>query len=168
MAGSHRPIFLVGFMGAGKTTTGRALARCLAWDFEDLDDLIVGHELRGIAQILRESGEPHFRAVETRLLMGLRGRTRLVVACGGGTYAHEPSRAVIDAMGTAVWLQVPVEVALERCRNAPPTRPLLGGLGEMEALHARRLPAYRSAPLRVDVAHLAPEEAAERIAALLL
>ncbi len=88
------------------------------------------------------------------------------MACGGGTYAHPVSRAVIDGLGTAVWIQVPLAVMLERC-GAGAGRPLLGNPDESRALYEIRLPAYRTAPLQVDVEGLTPEEAAERIAARL-
>jgi shikimate kinase len=159
-------VFLVGFMGAGKTTVGRALARVLSWDFVDLDERIVEEEHRSIAAILDSSGEPYFRALEARLLDDLRGRTRLVVACGGGTYAHEPSRSRIDSMGAAVWLQVPIALALSRCEGGT-IRPLLRDPARAESLYHARLPAYRMAPLRIEAAGMSPEEAAERIAALL-
>ncbi len=166
MTPTRGTVFLVGFMGAGKTTVGRALARMLAWDFVDLDERIVEVEHRSIAAILGSAGEPYFRALEARLLDELRGRTRLVVACGGGTYAHEPSRSRIDSMGVAVWLQVPFALALSRCEGGV-TRPLLRDPSQAETLYHARLPAYRKAPLRLEAEGMTPEEAAERIAALL-
>ena len=166
MPSAPRVVFLVGFMGAGKTTSGRALARLLGWDFIDLDERIVEAERRSIAEILRASGEPYFRKVEARLLAEMSGRDRLVVACGGGTYAHEASRTLIDDLGTAVWLQVPLGLALARCVKGP-ERPLLQGTGQAEVLYRARLPAYRSAPLHLAVEDLTPDEAAERIASML-
>ena len=164
--GRQDPIFLVGFMGSGKTTTGRALAMLLGWEFVDLDERIVESEGRDIAAILRERGEPYFRQLEWRLLESMRGRPRVVVACGGGTYAHPPSHDSIDGMGTAVWLQLPIQTALQRCEVGR-ARPLLQGPAQAKALYRRRLPAYRSAPLHVDVEGLSPDEAAARIAARL-
>src|SRR6266705_530964 len=119
MMEARGPIFLVGFMGAGKTTTGKALARLLGWDFVDLDDHIVDREGKSIPEIFREHGEPHFRRVKTEILRALRGRRRLVVAGGGCTYVQEASRAIIDAAGTAVWLQVHLTQALARCEDGP-------------------------------------------------
>jgi len=163
MTPRQQAVFLVGFMGAGKTTTGRFLARLLGWDFVDLDERIVEMEGRSIAVILRDAGEPFFRDLESRLLASLAGRPRIVVACGGGTYAHGPSRALIDAAGTAVWLQVPLPVAIERCL-AGPARPLLSGPEQAEALYRKRLPSYSAAPVHVSIEGLSPLEAAERIA----
>ena len=166
MKAARGPVFLVGFMGAGKTTTGKALARLTGWDFVDLDELIVETEKTSIPEIFRRHGEPHFRRVEAAILASLRGRRKLVVACGGGTYAQDESRALIDAMGKAVWLRVPLSRALARCESGP-ARPLLRDAVQAEALYRARLPAYRAAPLRIDVEGLAPEQVAERIAALL-
>ncbi len=160
------PIFLVGFMGAGKTTTGKALARLLGWDFLDLDELIMDAETMSIPEIFKERGEAYFRRVERRILASLRGRRRLVVACGGGTYAQAEGRALIDGIGRAVWLQVPLPQALARCDDGP-ARPLLKDAARAEALYRTRLPAYRSAPLRVDAEGLTPEQVAERIVTLL-
>jgi len=160
------PVFLVGFMGAGKTTVGRALARLLGWEFVDLDDRIVEASGRSIPEIFAGRGEAHFRELEAEILADLRGRTRIVVACGGGTYAHDRSRALIDAIGRAVWLHAPLAQALARCENGP-ARPMLRDAAHAEALYAARLPAYRAAPLRVDIEGLGQEEVAERIADLL-
>jgi shikimate kinase len=165
---SSRPpiVFLVGFMGAGKSTVGKALGRLLGWETLDLDEALVAAEARSIPRILKESGEPHFRDLERRILESLLGRSRLVVACGGGTYAHLPSRAVIDRLGKAVWLQAPLGLCLRRCQEGP-ARPLLRGPEQAEALYRKRLPAYRKAPLAIAVEGLTPDECAERIAALL-
>jgi len=159
-------VFLIGFMGAGKTTVGRALARIMGWDFVDLDEEIVGAEHRSIAQIFAHEGEKYFRRLEAEILASLRSRLRLVVACGGGTYANEESRTLIDRMGLAVWIQVPLEQALARCDKGP-GRPLLRDEARAEALYRARLPFYRAAGLRVDAAGLTPEQIAERIARLL-
>src|SRR5439155_5724404 len=137
-------VFLIGFMGAGKTTVGRHLARLLGWDFLDLDERIVANERLGIAQIFAVKGEAYFRRLELEILASLRGRSRLVVACGGGTYAHDESRRLIDRMGRVVWIQVPLPQALARC-EAGPGRPLLQGPTQAETLYRSRLPSYRAA-----------------------
>jgi len=159
-------VFLIGFMGAGKTTVGRHLARLMGWDFTDLDEEIVGTERRSIPRIFIQEGEAYFRRREMEILASLRGRTRLVVACGGGTYAHEDNRRLIDGMGRAVWIRLPLEVALRRCADGP-GRPLLKDENQAEALYRRRLPSYRAAALHVDAGGLTAEEVAERIAGLL-
>ncbi len=166
MGGGSDLVFLIGFMGAGKTTVGRNLARLLGWDFVDLDEKIVETEGRNIPQIFAGKGEAYFRLRETEVLASLRGRARLVVACGGGTYAHADSRRLIDRLGRAVWIQVPLEVALRRCAGVT-ERPLVKDSAQAEALYRRRLPSYRAASLHVDSEGLSAEEVAERIAGLL-
>jgi shikimate kinase len=165
MAG-RRAIFLIGFMGAGKTTAGRALARLLGWEFIDLDERIVAADGRTIERIFREAGEPYFRRLETDILATLQKRPRIVVACGGGTYAQEASRALIDRAGIAVWVRVALQTALARCAGSA-GRPLLRSAAQAEALYRRRLGSYRAAPLRVDADGLSPEEVAERIVGML-
>ena len=159
-------VFLVGFMGAGKSSVGKVLARLIGWDFVDLDELIVASERRGIPEIFAREGEAYFRRVERGILASLRGRTRLIVACGGGTYENEESRLLIDRMGRAVWIQVPLRQALARCAGGE-ERPLLKDDAQAEALYRRRLPTYRAAGLHVDADGLSAAEVAERIAGLL-
>ena len=166
MTDPRASVFLVGFMGCGKTTIGRALADLLGWSFVDLDELIVGAERRSIPQIFREEGGPYYRRLERQILASLSASSRLVVACGGGTYAQEEGRALINSMGRAVWLRVPLALALSRCDSGP-ARPMLKDTAQAEALYRARLPAYRSAPLRLDIEGLSPERAAEQIAVLL-
>lgn len=160
------PIFLIGFMGAGKSVSGAALARRLGWGFIDLDRLVTERERRSIAEMFTLDGEAGFRQAELRALDTLQGRRRLVVACGGGTYAHPEGSARIDAMGRAVWIDVPLKVSLERCASGP-ARPLLRDRAEIESLYQARLPAYRGAPYRVEALDATPEEIAGRIVMLL-
>ncbi len=166
MTAARGPIFLIGFMGVGKTTTGRSLAQLLGWDFIDLDERIEGIEGRSIAEIFERDGEEFFRDVESSALASLKGRGRVIVACGGGTYAREESRALIDAMGRAVWLRLSLAVAIARCGSGS-SRPLLRSVPETERLYRSRLESYRAAPLSVDADELSPEQIAERIADLL-
>lgn len=166
MTGSARAVFLVGFMGVGKSTAGRALARLLDWEFIDLDERIVATDGRSIEQIFREAGEPHFRRLEAGILASLQARPRIVVACGGGTYAQPANRERIAMMGPAVWIELPLETALLRCGGSA-GRPLLHSVSQAEALYRRRLPAYRTAPLHVNAGGLEPEAVAEAIARIL-
>jgi shikimate kinase len=160
------PIFLVGFMGAGKSVSGALLARRLGWDFIDLDRLVIDRERRSIADVFALDGEVGFRQAELRALDTLQGRRRLVVACGGGTYSHPEGSARIDAMGRAVWIDVPLSTSVERCASLP-VRPLLRDRAQIESLYRARLPAYRRAPYRVEAVDATPEEIAGRIFALL-
>jgi len=167
MAGRDDPIFLIGFMGAGKSVAGAVLARRLGWAFVDLDRLVMEREKRSIAEIFARDGEQGFRLAELRALDFLSGRRRLVIACGGGTYAQPQGRGRIDAMGRAVWLDLPLAAAIERCASGP-ERPLLRDQARIESLYHSRLPAYRQAPFRVEAVNATPEEVAGRIMTLLV
>ena len=141
-------IYLVGFMGAGKSTVARALARRLGWSVEDLDELIETQEHRTIAEIFATDGEAAFRKMERTLLQELRPRRHVVVATGGGTFADSASRAVIASDGVSVWLDVSFETVVERLPSDG-KRPLAEERTTMRALwHARR-PAYSLAQLQL-------------------
>ncbi len=154
-------LYLVGFMGAGKTTVGRALGRRLGWRVDDIDELIEARERRSVAEIFAELGEAYFRAAEREVLHRLLPYRQTVVATGGGTYAEADNRQLINADGAAIWLDLPFAVALERVPRDG-RRPLAADRAAFETLYQQRRAAYRQAHLRVDAA--APiEELVERI-----
>jgi len=155
-------IYLVGFMGAGKTTSGAELARLLGWQFVDLDEVICRREGKGLPEIFRESGEPHFRRVEREVLASLISIPRIVVATGGGTYAAEENRNLVEAAGWSVWLRVGLGEALRRCEGGA-GRPLWGGRPEIEGLYRFRQEFYRCARVHVDTESGPPTEVAQRI-----
>jgi len=141
-------IYLVGFMGAGKSTVARALARRLGWSVEDLDELIETQEQRTIAEIFATDGEVEFHKMERTLLQKLRPRRHLVVATGGGAFADSASQALIARDGASVWLDVSFETVVERLPSDG-KRPLAEDRTTMQALwHARR-PAYSLAQLQL-------------------
>ena len=115
-----RAVFLVGFMGAGKTSVGRALARRLQWQFVDLDQRIETQTGLAVAEIFAGSGEEAFRRLETAtlraLLAELRDGSPAVVALGGGAPLREENAALLAACGAPqVFLDAPFEVVRERC-----------------------------------------------------
>jgi shikimate kinase len=142
-------LYLVGFMGAGKTTVARALAKRLGWRAEDIDERIEALERRSVASIFAQDGEPHFRQVERDVLAELLPVRDAIVATGGGTFAEPDNRVVMLADAPVAWLDVPFERLLER---VPPDgrRPLAADRSQMEQLYNRRLLAYRQAHVRVD------------------
>ena len=90
-------VYLVGFMGAGKTTVARALARRLDWRVADIDELIEQRERLTVSDLFARQGEPYFRAVERAVLLEQIGVPHTVVATGGGTFVDPQNRALINA-----------------------------------------------------------------------
>jgi shikimate kinase len=158
-------IVLVGFMGTGKTTVGRLLARRLNYSFEDMDRRIEQRTGRAIAAIFREDGEEAFRAIELEVAREFSTQTRCVVASGGGAFSRPDTRAALKDGSVAVWLRCELDVLLARL-PADGSRPLAGNRDIMRALLAEREPSYRMADAIVDSTG-PPEEVAERVLALL-
>jgi shikimate kinase len=155
-------IYLVGFMGAGKSTLARALGVRLGWRVEDVDERIEAQEHRSIAEIFRTSGEPYFRALERRVLLGLIPLRDAVVATGGGTFADPENRAAMLADGLVVWLDLPFPAVLERVPSDG-RRPLAVDQAEFRRLYDVRRATYQLAHLRLDVCRAPVEELVERV-----
>ena len=155
-------IYLVGFMGAGKSTLARALGKRLDWKVEDIDTRIERAEHRDIPAIFRDSGEPYFRAREREALLALLPERGTVVATGGGTFADAANRELMLRDGRVIWLDVPLSTVLARV----PTdgrRPLASDRQGMEQLYNQRLAAYRQAHLRVDAGRGSVEELVDHV-----
>ena len=163
-------IVLVGFMGAGKSSVGRALASRLSWRFEDLDEALVRRSGRSIDTWFREKGEAAFRAEEDALAQVLLVEHGLVLASGGGWATQEGRLAELPAGTMSIWLDVDADEAVRRVKADSVYRPLLGG-SEAEK-EARRLldlrrDAYGSADLRVDTNGHSVEDVTSRILEIL-
>ncbi len=171
-----RAVILVGFMGAGKSSVGRALAGRLGWGFEDLDHRIERRDGRRIAEIFRLSGEAEFRRKEyealKQLLEELRAGSQAVIALGGGAFIQKSNTTLIEASGIAtVFLDAGVDELWRRCmqESSKPgaERPLLGRSGGFRDLYEKRRPYYLKARLRHETGGKTVEEiAAELIHAL--
>ena len=154
-------LYLVGFMGAGKTTVGRALSRRIGWQFVDVDERIETRARRSIASIFAQHGEPYFRQLEREVLGELLPQRQVIVATGGGTFAEVDNRALMLADGGVAWLDIPLQTVFERV-PADGRRPLAADRTAMELLYARRRLAYAEAHVRMD-ASLPPAESVERL-----
>jgi shikimate kinase len=164
---SEAPVFLVGFMGTGKTSVGRALAARWSWDFEDTDARVERAQGRTIDEIFRESGEGRFREAEWDALRSLAGRKRLVVATGGGLFLGVAQRAFVREHGVSIWLDAPLSLVASRLSAGSP-RPLWPAEDALSrrAFFERRRAAYALADARVDAGHGDAEEVARAIEAV--
>ena len=142
-------LYLVGFMGAGKTTVARALGRRLGWRVEDIDQRIEARERRSVAAIFAQHGEPYFRQQERQALSELLSERHVIVATGGGTFVEADNRALMLADGAVAWLDLPLAQVIERV-PADGRRPLAADRTQMEQLYARRRLAYAEAHVRID------------------
>jgi shikimate kinase len=155
-------VVLVGFMGAGKSTTGRALARRLGWRFCDLDRLISERSGMTIAQFFQVRGEAAFREEEQSAAASLGDETRLVVAAGGGAFAHAETRELLRSESVSVWLRCSLETCLARIGRGR-SRPLAADREKIGALFAERQASYALADLALDSDGVAPDEMARRV-----
>jgi shikimate kinase len=161
-----RMILLVGFMGSGKSTVGRALSQRLGRRFEDLDARIEARERRSIAEIFRDSGEAAFREAETTALGELlREVDPLVAALGGGAMAQSANvDAIRNSGATVVWLDAPVEELWRRCAADDGIRPLMQEPNQFRQLYEARRTFYMRAGVHVDTAGRQHDEVAVEIA----
>jgi shikimate kinase len=164
-----RNIILVGFMGTGKSASGRIVAKRLGRELVDMDALIEKRQGKTIPDIFAQDGEPFFRRLERDLVKELAAREDLVIAPGGGIVLNPDNIADFSATGVVVCLRALPETILARVGQET-HRPLLQGgdkLGKIRELLDRRKPLYDAIRLRVDTDGLTPEEVAERILAFL-
>ena len=145
-------IVLIGFMGSGKSTVGRELHQRLGYPLVDMDQVIEKRARKSIATIFEESGEEHFRELETRLLEELHDPSapRRIISTGGGVIGSSRNRALLRDLGYVVWLQAPSGVIAERTSKNK-DRPLLHG--ENPVVKIQKLMALRK-PLYAETAHL--------------
>src|SRR5690606_37472555 len=137
-------IYLVGFMGSGKSTIGPLLAQRLGYRFVDLDSVIEQETGESIKEIFARHGESYFRRLETDTLRKLLHSSKLVIALGGGTFVKEENRVLLKRTGTSVWLKVSLEEAERRCRQEK-QRPLARDKSQFEKLYKDRQAIYQSA-----------------------
>lgn len=163
-------ILIVGFMGAGKTTTAQALARVLGTTCADLDQLITEQQGFSPQEIIDAEGEMRFREVETLALgAALRDHAAAVISLGGGTWAVGQNRALIaEHGGYVVWLDAPFTLCWRRISATGKTRPFARDRDKARLRYAERRPLYQLATLRIPVGeHKRPDAVAEEIAAAL-
>jgi len=159
-------IYLIGFMGAGKTAVAVALKRETGFPVIDMDAEIENRASKSITQIFAQDGETYFRELETKLLYDLEARDHCVVSCGGGVVLREENRAIMHRSGITVLLTAHPETILERVRDTH-SRPLLEGrktVEDIKLMLQERMPSYeKAANVIVPTDKKTPEELARRI-----
>jgi len=161
-------IYLVGFMGSGKTVAGKELARKLKWQFMDLDDLIELTEKRSIHDIFAQQGEAHFRRLEKRALSQVSREKKFVVACGGGIVMDQENIKTMKETGLLICLSATPDVILKRTLKET-HRPLLNVPDpgkQVELLLKLRAPYYARADKTIDTSRLSLKQVVERIVKL--
>jgi shikimate kinase len=147
-------IYLVGFMGSGKSTIGAALADELGWNFVDLDEEIEKIEDKTISQIFDDRGEATFREIESALLREQIRKVERgcphVISLGGGAFTSQDNFNLVSNNGVTVWLDCPLET-VERRIAGHTHRPLARDLDRMRDLFQTRLPIYSRADYRVSI-----------------
>jgi shikimate kinase len=166
--GKHRAVFLVGFMGAGKTSVGKELATTLTWRFVDLDDRVIARERRSVADIFAESGEAAFRQAETsalrELLDELDHERPTVAALGGGAFVQDENAWMLAEAGDPmVFLDADYDVLRQRCQSMGPQRPLFADESRFRALYETRRPHYLRANIRIDTTNKSVGQVAAEI-----
>jgi len=155
-------IYLIGFMGAGKSSVGRELAARLGYAFADLDTEIEHSHHISVQEIFSRFGESHFRKLEREFLKQLSKRPRVVIALGGGATLDPENQQVVDTTGVTVWLRVAFETVTSRVA-VDGTRPLFKDPAHARKLYESRLPIYELAMVHVVADNGTPAEIAAEI-----
>jgi shikimate kinase len=156
-------IFLVGFMGAGKTAVGRVLADGLNRLFIETDRLVETSARASITEVFEKEGENGFRQRERRALVSAATGPPAVVSTGGGLFADRGNRRTMALAGVAVWIDAPFEECFEHCKDEIGTRPLFRDEESLQALYDARREAYAEADIVVESLDRAPELIADEI-----
>ena len=158
-------IFLLGFMGCGKSSTGTELAHLMDFEFLDLDEMIEQRAQMSVEEIFAGHGETYFRSIESELLRETVRTDNVVVATGGGAPVRSGNLDLMQRYGLTVWLDIPLAVSNARLSLSDQhARPLFGELKSNLELYNQRLPVYQSANVRLELAgDETPAEIAQEI-----
>lgn len=124
-------IYIIGFMGSGKTTAGKELASLLGWSFIDLDNEIIEHTGKTIPEIFSQNGEDYFRIIESGLLKDLKTETNTVISTGGGTPCFKDNMEHMLKTGLTLYLKMTPEQLKSRLRESNGERPLIKDLDSL-------------------------------------
>jgi shikimate kinase len=131
----NQTIYIIGFMGSGKTTIGKKLASVLGWSFIDLDKEIEKHEGKTIPVIFSEKGEDYFREVESHLIRNLKSGTDTIVSTGGGTPCYSNNMDIMLKSGLTIYLKLTPSQLRNRLSESKGDRPLIKDLDQEKLLY---------------------------------
>lgn len=149
-------IFLIGFMGSGKSSVGKELAKILKYQFIDLDELIEKREKKSISTIFSESGENYFRKIEQSLLQEVGTNNKVVIATGGGCAAFGNNLQLMKDIGATIYLEVQPGILFHRLATEKDNRPLIAKKGDIELMEYivdklnERTSSYNATEYKID------------------
>jgi len=157
-------IILTGFMGTGKTTIGKEIARLLDRTFLDTDGIIEEEQKRTVSDIFQKEGESYFRNLERQVIDDICNRSRTVIATGGGTLLDENNLTLLSKTGIIFCLTTSIDVLVSRLENSM-VRPLAVNkeMTDIEKLYEIRKDYYDKLPYHFDTSDISPENAACKI-----
>lgn len=161
---------MIGFMGSGKTTTGKALADAMELDFWDMDEIIEDQNATSISEIFQSKGEDHFRKLERQVIDGFEEADlqNVIISTGGGAPCFFDNMDQMNKQGTTIYLEMNLEALFQRLQGEVSTRPLLSDISEEEmtdliqSMYDKRAPFYQRATYIVDGTK-SPQEIVEQI-----
>jgi len=157
-------IYLVGFMGCGKSTLGKALAKSMSWTFLDMDHLFEEQHQSTISNYFQQFGESEFRKAENKVLLQTSVMQNVIIGTGGGAPCFFDNMEVMNQTGLSIYLKLSPAILFERLIHAKQTRPLVAGKTEKELLTfiteklTEREPFYNKARIVVDAGRLSVED----------
>lgn len=153
-------IFLIGFMGSGKTTLGKQLAKKLGYQFVDQDTLIEERLKMSVGDIFATYGESCFRTEERDVLLSFETSINLVISTGGGTPCFFDNIGIMNNLGCSIYLKADPKTLANRLKNSQNTRPLIRGKSEQELFEYiseklfEREPFYNQATISIQAINL--------------
>ena len=162
-------IYLVGYMGAGKTTAAKRLASRLGWEVVDTDALFEEKYRISVDDFFQKYDEPLYRKLESEILKSTEGRDNIVISTGGGTACYFDNMEWMNQHGLTVFMQISPKAAVDRVLHSHHKRPLVRGKSEEELMefvnqhYAARLPFYEQAKITVKSENFDLEALMERI-----
>lgn len=162
-------IFLIGFMGSGKSYWARHLAELLDLPLIEMDEEIERDTGKSIPEIFAQHGEEYFRDLEHELLLKMMMKDQYLVSCGGGLPCYHDNMDLMNRQGLTVWLNPPVAVMVERLKRKRLKRPLIKDLNDVqlsvyvEKKSEERRPFYEKAKLIVNPLSYTPESLSKKI-----